>query len=198
VERVALEKVSRVEVGNTAALTSACEDAKGFIRKIALLEGELAAEHRAWEVSEREHWEQFLGLTLLQTRGSELCHTIVGPPLVRHHLSEGVRLAALCHTEMAGVLVALWASVSSAVESALGRWPNDTFHMQFMGELVVEFQKLEEWCSRLEWPPVRIYNLLLGPPPGQARLADHLDEAVRQLRVELVAQWEANVELEAL
>jgi hypothetical protein len=60
--------------------------------------------------------------------------------------------------------------------------------MQFMGELVVEFQKLEEWCSRLEWPPVRIYNLLLGPPPGQARLADHLDEAVRQLRVELVAQ----------
>jgi hypothetical protein len=110
-----------VEVGNTAALTSACEDAKGFIRKIALLEGELAAEHRAREVSEREHREQFQELTLLQTRGSELCHTIVGPPLVRHHLSEGVRLAALCHIEMAGVLVALWAPVSSAMESALGR-----------------------------------------------------------------------------
>jgi hypothetical protein len=45
---------------------------------------------------------------------------------------------------------------------------------------------------------MRIYDLLLGPPAGRARLADHLDEAVGQLRVELVARWEADAELEAL
>jgi hypothetical protein len=68
---------------------------------IALLEGELAEEHwarklveensrglfdvvanaeRRWEVSERECRVQFEELTLLQTRGSELCLTIVDPP----------------------------------------------------------------------------------------------------------------------
>jgi hypothetical protein len=34
---------------------------------------------------------------------------------------------------------------------------------------------------------MRICDLLLGPPPSQARLADHLDEAIRQLGVELEA-----------
>jgi hypothetical protein len=32
----------------------------------------------------------------------------------------------------------------------------------------------------------------------QARLANRLDEATGQLRVELAARWEANVELEAM
>jgi hypothetical protein len=61
-----------------------------------------------------------------------------------------------------------------------------------------KFQKMEDRCSRLERPTMRIYDLLLGPPAGRARLADHLDEVVRQLRVELVAWWEADAELEAL
>jgi hypothetical protein len=57
---------------------------------------------------------------------------------------------------------------------------------------------MEERWSRLEQRTVRIYDLLLGPPPGQARLADHLDEAIGQLRVELSARWEVDPELEAL
>jgi hypothetical protein len=37
--------VSRVEAENAVVLTSTSEDAEGFARKIALLEGELPAEH---------------------------------------------------------------------------------------------------------------------------------------------------------
>jgi hypothetical protein len=58
-------------------------------------------------MSERERREQFLKLTLQQTWGSKLCHTIIGPPRVRHHLFEGMRLAALHHTEITGELVVL-------------------------------------------------------------------------------------------
>jgi hypothetical protein len=64
-EREVLERVSRVEVKNSAMLSYAREEAEGFVWKIALLEGELAAEDQAWEVSERERWEQFEELTLL-------------------------------------------------------------------------------------------------------------------------------------
>jgi hypothetical protein len=52
------------------------------------------------EVSERLCREEFEDLTLLQTRGSELCHAIIGPPRARHHLTEGMWLAALHNTEM--------------------------------------------------------------------------------------------------
>jgi hypothetical protein len=45
---------------------------------------------------------------------------------------------------------------------------------------------------------MRICDLLLRPPPGWAYLDDSLDEAARQLGVELAAQWEVNAELEAL
>jgi hypothetical protein len=83
-------------------LASACVDAKGFARKITLLEDEHVAEHCAQEVSERERQAQFEVLTLLQTRGSELCHSIISPARSRHHLSKGMRLAALRHTEMVG------------------------------------------------------------------------------------------------
>jgi hypothetical protein len=107
-------------------------------------------------------------------------------------------LAALRHTEMVEELAALRAAVSSATQSVLGRSPNNTFHMEVVGELVTEFQKMEERCSRLERHAMRICDLLLGPPPGRARLADHLDKAARQLRVELAARWEVDVELEAL
>jgi hypothetical protein len=54
-----------------------------------------------WEESERECQERVQELTLLQPRGFELCPAVVGPPRVRSHLSEGMRLAALHHTEMA-------------------------------------------------------------------------------------------------
>jgi hypothetical protein len=76
------------------------------------------AEHW-WEVFEREHRVQLEELTLLQTRGSKLCLAIVGPPWVRIHLSKGMQLVALRHTEMAGELAALRAMVSSVVESVL-------------------------------------------------------------------------------
>jgi hypothetical protein len=98
-KRENLEKESRVEVKNVAELASACEDANGFVRKIILLEDELVAEHRAWEVFERERQAQFEELSLLQTQGSKLCHVVIGPRRARHHLSEGMQLAALLHTE---------------------------------------------------------------------------------------------------
>jgi hypothetical protein len=87
-KREALERVSRVEVENATVLASAREDVKGLAWKIALLEDELGAEPRAQEVSEREHREQFEELTLLQTRGSELCHIIVRPPWVTPPMGE--------------------------------------------------------------------------------------------------------------
>jgi hypothetical protein len=65
-------------------------------------------------------------------------------------MSEGMWHVALHHTEMVRELAALWALVSSAVESALGRSPNDTFHMEVVSELVAEYQKLEEQLSRHE------------------------------------------------
>jgi hypothetical protein len=109
-----------------------------------------------------------------------------------------MRLLALCHTEMAGELAALRAAVSSATKSVLGHSPSVTFHMEVVDELTAEFQKMEDPCSWLERPITRIYNLLLGTPLGQARLADRLDEAIGQLRVELAPWWEADAELEAL
>jgi hypothetical protein len=128
-----------VKVENAAALASAHEDVEGFIQKIALLEGELAAEHRAREVSERECREQFEEFTLLQTRGPELCHAIIGPPCVRHHQSEGMWHVALDHTEMVEEFTIIQATVSSTTESALGCSSNDTFCVEVLGELVAEF-----------------------------------------------------------
>jgi hypothetical protein len=41
----------------------------------------------------------------------------------------------------------------------------------------------------LERPGMRICELLLGPPPSQARWADHLGEAAGRLEAELTARW---------
>jgi hypothetical protein len=49
-----------------------------------------------------------------------------------------------------------------------GRSPNDTFRVEVVGELVAEFQKLEEQRPWLERPATRICDLLLGLPPGRA------------------------------
>jgi hypothetical protein len=99
---------------------------------------------------------------------------------------------------MAGEPVALQAVVSSAVESAHGHSPDEIFYVEVVGELVAEFQMMDKWCSWLEWPTVRICDILLGPPPGQARPADHLDEAIDQLRAKLAAWRKVDAELEAL
>jgi hypothetical protein len=80
----------------------------------------------------------------------------------------------------------------------LGCSPNDTFRLEVVGELVVKFRRLEEWHSWLELPITRICDLLLGPLPGRARLANHLDEATGQHRAELAAQREVDAKMEAL
>jgi hypothetical protein len=51
-EREAQERVSRVEVESVAALASTNREAKGFTRRIAPLEGDLAEVRRAREVVE--------------------------------------------------------------------------------------------------------------------------------------------------
>jgi hypothetical protein len=99
---------------------------------------------------------------------------------------------------MAREPVVLQAAVSFTVESALGRSPDEIFRVGVVGEMVVEFKRLEEWCSRLERPAVRICDLLLGPPPGWAQLADCQNEVTRKLRVVLAARQEADAELEVL
>jgi hypothetical protein len=88
-----------------------------------------------------------------------------------------MRLAALRHTEMAGELAMLRATVSTVMESVLGHSPSDTFCVEVASELATKFQKMEYRCSRLERPTARIYDLFLGPPPGRAQLADCLDKA---------------------
>jgi hypothetical protein len=67
-----------------------------------------------------------------------------------------------------------------------------------MNELVAQFWWLEEPCSWLKRPSARICDLLLGPPPNQARWADRLDEAVGRLEAELTAWRHVDADLEAL
>jgi hypothetical protein len=116
-----------------------------------------------------------------------LCHAIIDPPRVRHHLSKGMRLTAIHHTKIARELATLWAAVPTTVESVLGHSPSDTYRVEVVDEMAAEFEKMEDRHSRLEWPAARIYDLVLGTPPGRAWLADLLDEAAGHLRVELAA-----------
>jgi hypothetical protein len=76
----ASERESRVEAEHSAALASAHADTEGLAQRITLLEGELVEECQAWEMSEREHQVFSEELTLLQTRGSKLCHAITSAP----------------------------------------------------------------------------------------------------------------------
>jgi hypothetical protein len=88
--------------------------------------------------------------------------------------------------------------VTSTVELVLGHTPNETFWVKIVDELVSQFWKLEELCSRLEWPGAKIYDLLLGLPLDQARWANRLNEATGRLEAELTAQRQVDTELEAL
>jgi hypothetical protein len=130
--RGALERVSRVEAENSTSLSSARADSEGLAQKIVLLEDELVGERRAWEASKRKHQEHFEELTLLRTQGSKLCCAIVGPPRARH-LSKGMRLAVLCHTEIVRELAAFWVMVSSAMELVLECSHSKTTHAEVVG-----------------------------------------------------------------
>jgi hypothetical protein len=83
-------------------------------------------------------------LSLLWAWGSKLCLAIVDLPWVRNFLLEGMRVANLCHTEVVGELAVLRVAVSSAMELVLGRSPDETFWVEVMDELVVEFWRVEE------------------------------------------------------
>jgi hypothetical protein len=76
-------------------------------------------------------------------------------------------------------------ALSSTVESVLRRSLGNTARAVVVGELVAKFQKVEDRCSQLERTDARIYDLLLGPLPDWAWLADCLNEATRMLMVEL-------------
>jgi hypothetical protein len=81
---------------------------------------------------------------------------------VRNHLSEGRQIAALRHIKMVGELGMLRTVVSSTMEFVLARSPDETFWVEDADELVAKFWKLEEWHVWLEWPGMRICELLLG------------------------------------
>jgi hypothetical protein len=72
---------------------------------------------------------------------------------------------ALHHTKIARELTMLRVAVSSAVELVVVRPPNEASGMDVTNELVAEFQKLEELCSRLKGHAARIGKLLLTQPP---------------------------------
>jgi hypothetical protein len=69
---------------------------------------------------------------------------------------------------MVGELAALCVVVSSTAKSVLWCSPCDTFRVEVVGELAIEFQKMEEQQSWLERPITRIYELFLGPPSDRA------------------------------
>jgi hypothetical protein len=168
---------------------SVLEDAEGLICKVALLDGQLAEACQVREVADEkfcslsdalvdcvrwlvvfeiERQEHFEELSLLRAWGAELCLDIVGPSHVRNHLAARMRAANLQHTEMIGELIVLEAVVSSTTGLVLGRPPNETSRVKVTNELVVKFRRWEELCSWLKGPGMRIYDLLLGPPPSQA------------------------------
>jgi hypothetical protein len=117
-----------VEEETAATLASARIEVEDFAQRISLLEGDLAKTYQAWEVTEEnsqglpdavpddEQWrdeservcpERVEDLTLLQIWGSKLCLAIVDSSRVRSHLSEGMQIIVLHHTEIAEQLATL-------------------------------------------------------------------------------------------
>jgi hypothetical protein len=109
-----------------------------------------------------------------------------------------MRVASLCHAGVVGELTALRAAVSSTLELVLGCSPGEISRVEVVSELTAKFQKLEELCPQLEVPGMKICSLLLGPPPGQARWADRLEEAVERLEAALAERRQVDALLEAL
>jgi hypothetical protein len=142
-----------------------------------------------------QEWVQ--ELTLLQTRGSELCQAIVDPPRVRSHVSEGMKIAALYNTKMVEQLAALQAAVSSATQFVLECSPTMALQVDVLDELVTEFRKQEERRSCIKQSGMMVCNLILGSPTSRVWLAKRLDETIGQLGVEQAARWDADTKLEA-
>jgi hypothetical protein len=69
----------------------------------------------------------------------------------------------------------------------LGRLPNETSRVEVTNKLVAKFHRREELFSCLEGHGTRICELLLGPPPSQARWTDCLVDAAGQLEAKLTA-----------
>jgi hypothetical protein len=134
-EREALEWASKAE--NTTVLASAREDTKGLTRRLPFLRMTFRR-----SVGHGKHRAQIEVLTLLQTWGSELCPAINSPPRGKHHLSEGMQLATLRHTEMVRELAAFWEAVSSVAESVLRCSLGDIARAEAVGELVTKFQQV--------------------------------------------------------
>jgi hypothetical protein len=80
---------------------------------------------------------------------------------------------------------AMWLYMTELV---MGHSPNETFPVDVTDELVAQFWRLKELCSRLEGPVVRICHLLLGLLPDKAQWANHLGEATGHLEEDPAAQ----------
>jgi hypothetical protein len=212
-EMEAQERVLRVEAENVVVLASAREGEEGLVRKIVVLEGELAVARQAqevaeekscglfdavadaerrWEEFEKERREHFEELTLLQTRVSELsCH---------------------CRSST---------GEESPIEGDVDRCPPPHREGQraccASGEDVLYHGVGARTLARRDLPGgncgqtscriLEVGGAMLmacaawredGMPPGRARLADHLDEAAGWLGAELAARWEVDAELETM
>jgi hypothetical protein len=81
-------KMTKVLSGGSPSLRTSMQRCAGLRRRprrtpVACLTREAVVEHQ-WEVFEREHWEHFEELTLLQTQVSEVCLAVVGHFWVRN------------------------------------------------------------------------------------------------------------------
>jgi hypothetical protein len=106
---------------------------------------------------------------------------------VRNCLPEGMRAAALRHADVVEELAVLQVVVSSIAKLVLGHSPDESFQVEVMDELVAKFQRLEELCSWLERPGMRISDPLLGPSLDQAQWADRQGKAARRIEAKLDA-----------
>jgi hypothetical protein len=79
-------------------------------------------------------------------------------------------------------LSVLWAAVSLATQSVLGRLLIDVSQVDVVGEMVARFQDRAEWCSRLETSGSRVYNLFLGPEDDRVHLVIYLEETIGRLQ----------------
>jgi hypothetical protein len=123
---------------------------------------------------------------------------MLSPSEVMSSLPTRMRATALHHAGLVGQLTTLREVMFSTTVMVLGRSPSGTSRVEVMNELTTKFQELEELCSWINGPGVRICILLLVPLPGHARGADPLEEAAGQLEAAMARRCQANAELEAL
>jgi hypothetical protein len=89
--------------------------------------------------------------------------------------------AAVHHTEVVMQLSMLWAALSLADQSILGRLPVDAPQAGVVGEMVARFEEQEEWCSHIETSDSRVCDLILGLADGHVPLVAYLKEVVGPL-----------------